>query len=74
MQWSPGMRVRAGRGGPAGGRPHRQSALHWAVARPPKFDLTAEIRAHPDFRVKTTEKYVSLRSTYEEISILTQNI
>ena len=44
----------------------RQSSAHsahrWAVARPSKSS-TAEIRAHPDFRVKNTEKYVSLRST-----------
>ena len=52
----------AGRAGWGAAAP-AERALHWAVARPPKFDLTAEIRAHPDFRVKNTEKYVSLRST-----------
>ena len=48
------------------GAEHRQSSAHsahrWAVARPAKSS-TAEIRAHPDFRVKNIEKYVSLRST-----------
>ena len=47
------------------GAEHRQSSAHsahrWAVARPAKSS-TAEIRAHPDFRVKNIEKYVSLRS------------
>ena len=28
-----------------------------------QYLTNAEIRAHPDFRVKNTEKYVSLRST-----------
>ena len=46
-----------------GGAPEelRPSAHRWAVARPSKSS-TAEIRAHPDFRVKNIEKYVSLRS------------
>ena len=56
-----GVRARAGQAG--WGRTGRAPPCLPCVARPPKFDLTAEIRANPDFPVKITEKYVSLRST-----------